>query len=890
MAPQTARQIERMALDLIKATALILALSLLQGFNARFWGERHTARAIGSGLIFGVMCVVGMMMPITLTPGVIFDGRSAVLSMAALFGGPLVGAIAGAVAAAYRLHLGGGGALVGVGVITVSVLLGLLMRVLVRSDKVTPGFLSFLGLGVVVHVVALLFFLGLPGDTAKRVFEMLALPYLLTLAPATALLGMLLLDLDERQRTGKALRDSEARMRAITEAVPDVLMVLDEDGRYLKIRAPDEKLLIADAESLSGKLMTDVLPPEKAAMFQDYVRRTLQSDSAQMLEYTLDTQGGPRVFEARARALDAPFEGRRAVVLLTRDITDRVRLEEEQRIAAIAFESQQGMMITDAYSVILRVNKAFTAITGFSAEEAIGQRTSLLASGRHDTAFYRAMWSKLHADGVWEGEIWNRRRNGEVYPERLSISAVRNADGMVTHYVAAFMDITFSKAAEDEIRRLAFYDALTGLPNRRLLSDRLGQAMASTSRTSRHGALMFIDLDDFKNVNDLLGHHNGDLLLQKAGARLRDIVRESDTVARFGGDEFVVLLADLPEHSIDAAQQAERVAEAMLAALNRPYVLDGQTRQTSASIGIAMFSGSTHSIDEMLRRADLSMYESKQRGKNRLHFFDPVMQETVTARLRLEDEIRTGLATRQFCVHYQAQVENGRGIVSAEALARWRHPDKGFIPPVQFIPVAERAGLMPALGLQVMEDALEQLARWARKPETAHLSVAINISAAQLYQSDFADSVLEAITRTGAPPGKVVLELTESILLGDVDGAIDVMQRLRARGIRFSIDDFGTGYSSLAYLQSLPINELKIDRSFVRNLPASEGNLAIVRAVVALASALGVKVIAEGVETEDERNALAGNGCQFFQGYLFARPLPADEFEGLLREDLQRTR
>ncbi len=879
-----------MALDLIKATALILALSLLQGFNSRFWGERHAARAIGSGLIFGVMCVVGMMMPITLTPGVIFDGRSAVLSMAALFGGPAVGAIAGAVAAAYRLHLGGGGALVGVGVITVSVLLGLLMRVLISRGKVTPGFLPFLGLGVVVHVVALLFFLGLPGDTAKRVFETLALPYLLTLAPATALLGMLLLDLDERQRTGKALRDSEARMRAITEAVPDVLMVLDEDGRYLKIRAPDEKLLVADAESLNGKLMTDVLPPEKAAMFQDYVRRTLQSDSAQVLEYTLDTRGGPRVFEARARALDVTFEGRRAVVLLTRDITERVRLEEEQRIAAIAFESQQGMMITDAYSVILRVNKAFTAITGFSAEEAIGQRTSLLASGRHDTAFYRAMWSKLHADGVWEGEIWNRRRNGEVYPERLSISAVRNADGMVTHYVAAFMDITFSKAAEDEIRRLAFYDALTGLPNRRLLSDRLGQAMASTSRNSRHGALMFIDLDDFKNVNDLLGHHNGDLLLQKAGARLRDIVRETDTVARFGGDEFVVLLADLPEHSIDAAQQAERVAEAMLAALNRPYVLDGQTRQTSASIGIAMFSGSTHSIDEMLRRADLSMYESKQRGKNRLHFFDPVMQETVTARLRLEDEIRSGLATRQFCVHYQAQVENGRGIVSAEALARWRHPDKGFIPPAQFIPVAERAGLMSALGQQVMEDALQQLARWAHKPETAHLSVAINISAAQLYQSEFADSVLEAISRTGAPPGKVVLELTESILLGDVDGAIDVMQRLRARGIRFSIDDFGTGYSSLAYLQSLPINELKIDRSFVRNLPASEGNLAIVRAVVALASALDVKVIAEGVETEGERIALAGNGCQFFQGYLFARPLPADEFEGLLREDLRRAR
>lgn len=873
-----------MALDLIKATALLLALSLLIGLNTRLWRQKPTARHISEGFIYGAICVVGMTMPITLAPGLIFDGRSAVLAMGALFGGPLAGGIAGVIAAGYRISLGGTGAAIGVGVVTLSVLSGLALRALIRSGRVREGFVAFLSLGVVVHLAALMMFMTFPSALARRVLDELALPYLLTLAPATALLGMLLLDLVRREATEAALVASEARMRAITEAIPDVLMVIDEDGRYRKIRAPDSTLLAADIDQLDGQLMSAVLPPDKAVLFQRYIERTLKSDTTEVLEYSLDTLAGPRVFEARARTLDITFDGRRAVLLLTRDITERVALEQEQRIAAIAFESQQGMMITDAYSVILRVNTAFTAITGFSAEEAIGRRTSLLSSGRHDSAFYRAMWARLHSEGAWEGEIWNRRRNGEVFPERLSISAVRNSQGLVTHYVAAFMDITFSKAAEDEIRRLAFYDALTGLPNRRLLSDRLGQTMIAGARNGRHGALMFIDLDDFKNVNDLLGHHNGDLLLQKAGARLRDIVREMDTVARFGGDEFVVLLADLPEQSIDAAQQAERLGEAMLAALNRPYVLDGQTRQISASIGIALFAGTTHSIDEMLRRADLSMYESKQLGKNRLQFFDPVMQETVTARLRLEDEIRAGLERGEFVVFYQPQVREGQGIVSAEALVRWRHATRGFVSPGQFVPVAERAGLMPLLGRAVMDAALAQLAQWSRQPSTAHLSVAINISAAQLYQDDFADSVLEALARTGAPPARVVLELTESILLGDVDGAIGVMQRLRDHGVRFSIDDFGTGYSSLGYLQNLPISELKIDRTFVCDLPENEGNVAIVRAVVGLASAIGLTVIAEGVETDSQRASLVANGCHLFQGYLFARPLPAEEFEALLEQ------
>ena len=871
-----------MALDLIKATALILALGLLQGFNARFWRENHSASDLCSGLIFGGMCVVGMLMPIVLEPGLIFDGRSAVLAMASVFGGPLVGAVAGFVAAAYRLSIGGAGAAVGVTVIAASVLLGLGFRAAAARGLVQRGFWEFLAFGVLVHGVVLIIFNWLPAAFKAHIYDELALPYMLTLAPATALLGMLLQDLERRTETERALVTSEARMHAITEAIPDVLMVLDENGRYLKVRAPEEGLLAAGIDELKGRLMQEVLPADKAALFLDFVRSTLVAKTAQVLEYELDTITGTRTFEARARALDTLYDGRHAVVLLTRDITDRVRLEQEQRIAAIAFESQQGMMITDARSVILRVNKAFTEITGYAPEEAIGHKTNMLSSGRHDAAFFRAMWASLARDGVWEGEIWNRRRTGDIFPERLSVSAVRNTRGEVTHYVAAFMDITHSKAAEDEIRRLAFYDALTGLPNRRLMSDRLNQAMAASARSGQHGALMFIDLDDFKNVNDLLGHHNGDLLLQKAGARLRDIVRETDTVARFGGDEFVVLLACLSETADEAAQQAERIAEAMLAALNRPYTLDGHVRQNSASIGVAMFHGTDHSLDEMMRRADLSMYESKQLGKNRARFFDPVMQETVTARLRMEDEIRSALAARQFDVFYQPQFEEGRGIVSAEALLRWRHPTRGYIPPVEFIPVAEHAGLMPALGRHVLREALDEQARWTRDPATAGLTIAINISAAQLYQPDFAGEVLEALARSGADPHRVVLELTESILLDDMHGAIAVLMTLREHGIRFSIDDFGTGYSSLGYLQSLPINELKIDRSFVRELPASANSLAIVKTIVALASALDMKVIAEGVESESQRAVLVDNGCRHFQGFLFARPLPADEFRALV--------
>ncbi len=877
-----------MILELVKTAALLLSLCLLQGINTRLLRHHPHAARFSAGIIYGGVCVIGMMTPIFFSPGVIVDGRSAVLAMAGFFGGPLVGSVAVLIAAAYRTLLGGTGALTGVSIICSSMLLGLAYRAAVSKGWASRGPSQFLIFGVIVHLVALLLFTGLPNEQRSAFFEALALPYLLVLAPATALLGMLLQDLENRIQTERALAGSEARLRAITHAMPDLVLVLDEDGRYVEVISQNESLLAAETNGLIGKRMHDVLPALEADRFLKLILRTLDEDRPQSIEYDLQTLAGPRTFEGRCQPLDTLLDNRRAVLFLARDISERVAAEQERRIAAIAFESQQGMIITDADTVMLRVNNAFTDITGYSEAEVIGKKTRMLGSGRHSLAFYQAMWDDLLGTGTWQGEVWNRRKNGETYPQTLSINAVRNEHGRVTHYVAALTDISLRKSTEEEIRTLAFFDHLTQLPNRRLLMDRLGQALALSARSSRYGALMFIDLDDFRNINDLLGHHNGDVLLQQAAKRLCAVAGEANTVARFGGDEFVVLVEEIDGDEDAALQAAESIGMRALAALKTPYALEGHTQQGSASVGITLFRDHERSIDELMKQADLSMNEAKHRGKNRLCFYDPVMQETVTARLRLEEEIRLGTAAGEFVVLYQPQFGGDGAMLGVEALVRWQHPQRGFISPDQFINVAERAGLMPALGLHVLKSACNQLAKWARDPATAGLSIAVNVSAQQLYSDAFVEQVLDSLTRSGAPADRLTLELTESLLLDDMEEAIERMGQLRTRGIRFSIDDFGTGYSSLSYLQRLPLDQLKIDRSFVHNLPDSANGLAIVKAVIALARALDLKVIAEGVECAPQRDILDANGCHRFQGFLFARPMKVEAVEALLH-DARRT-
>ena len=552
------------------------------------------------------------------------------------------------------------------------------------------------------------------------------------------------------------------------------------------------------------------------------------------------------------------------------------------RIAAIAFESQEGMFITDAHNVILRINLAFTDITGYSAEEAIGKTPGFLSSGRHDAKFYAAMHESIQQCRTWRGEIWNRRKNGEIHPEWLTITAVTDSAGVLTHYVSTLTDISQRKAAEEQIQNLAFYDPLTKLPNRRLLLDRLQQALASSARSDRTGALLFIDLDNFKLLNDTLGHDKGDLLLQQVAQRLTSSVREGDSVARLGGDEFLLVLEDLSENVTEAATQAKTVGEKILATLNQPYDLDGLEYHNSPSIGVTLFSDHLSSVDELMKHADLAMYEAKKAGRNTLRFFDPQMQATITARAILEKDLRIGLQQQQFLLYYQPQVDEAGNITGTEALLRWQHPLRGLVSPAVFIPLAEETQMILPLGLWVMETACQQLLSWAGSPATAHLSIAVNVSAVQFRQPDFVAQVLGVLQRSGANPLKLKVELTESLLLDNVEDIIAKMIALKAKGIGFSLDDFGTGYSSLSYLKRLPLDQLKIDQTFVRDLLTDHNDAAIARTIVALAQSLGLSVIAEGVETEAQRNCLAAQGCMAYQGYLFGRPLPVADFEQLL--------
>ncbi|MHB8949073.1 MAG: bifunctional diguanylate cyclase/phosphodiesterase [Rhodoferax sp.] len=569
------------------------------------------------------------------------------------------------------------------------------------------------------------------------------------------------------------------------------------------------------------------------------------------------------------------------------DITQRRRVECELRIAATAFESQQGMAITDAQGVILRTNLAFSTITGYSAAEAVGQNPRLLSSGRHDAAFYAGMWGTIARTGAWQGEIWNRRKNGELFPEWLSISAVKDPGGQVTHYVATFSDISAHKAAQDQIKSLAFFDTLTGLPNRRLLLDRLVQAMVNGARHGHQGALLFIDLDDFKTLNNTYGHDVGDALLQQVAQRLSACTREGDTVARPGADSFAVLLEALSSNTVEAATQAESVGEKIRLALSQPYQLDGHLHRSTASIGVTLLDDrQQEGVDEPLKRAELAMYQAKLAGRNTLRFFEPQMQTAVLALAALEADLREALRSNQFLLHYQAQVNAEGRVGGVEALVRWQHPLRGLVPPGEFIPLAEKTGLILPLGQWVLEAACAQLAAWASQPGRSQLMVAVNVSALQFHQVDFVAQVMAAINSSGANPQRLKLELTESLLVHDVEGIIAKMSALQAQGVGFSLDDFGTGYSSLSYLKRLPLNQLKIDQGFVRDILQDPNDAAIAKMVVALAETLGLAVIAEGVETEAQRDFLATQGCHAYQGYLFSRPLPIAEFEAFMQQEL----
>lgn len=552
----------------------------------------------------------------------------------------------------------------------------------------------------------------------------------------------------------------------------------------------------------------------------------------------------------------------------------------ELRIAAIAMNSLDAIVITDARQIILKINAAFTRITGYAEEEAVGRVPGrLLSSGRHDNAFYAGMWTALERDRHWQGEIWNRRRNGEIYPQWLSITAVTDDADVLTNYVAVFADITQKKQADETIHRLAFFDPLTELPNRRLLRDRLMQTLVASARHRRSAAVLFMDIDHFKELNDTKGHDLGDLLLVAVAKRLTACVRAGDTVARQGGDEFVIVLVDLSEDPTNAAVQVEQVAERIRRAVGRPFDLGGYEHRCTASIGVSMLDGTESSVEGQLRRADAAMYDAKKSGRNSVRFFDRSTQEAMEARMSLEADLRRALPDDRLRLHYQPQVDQHGGILGAEVLIRWDHPTRGLVSPSEFIPLAEETDLIVEIGQWVLEAACRQLAAWDQVAAMRHLQLSVNVSAKQFRQADFVEQVCDALAGSGADPSRLKLELTESLVLVNMDDAVAKMRSIRCLGVRFSMDDFGTGHSCLAYLAQLPIDQLKIDRSFVQTAVSTRTGAVLVQTIIGMAHSLGLEVIAEGVETAEQCAFLERNGCTFYQGYLFGRPTGLNDFE-----------
>ncbi len=560
------------------------------------------------------------------------------------------------------------------------------------------------------------------------------------------------------------------------------------------------------------------------------------------------------------------------------DITERRFNEEQLRIAAAAFESQEGIFITDTNAVIMRVNQAFTRMTGYSDLESVGQTPRLLNSGRHNKAFYQCMWNTLKDKGCWQGEIWSRHKDGMIYNVWLNIFSVSAIDGSIGCYVASFSDITTNKDAAAKIHNLAYYDPLTLLPNRRLFQDRLGKAIAISNRSRKYGALLFIDLDNFKALNDTLGHDMGDLLLTQVGMRLAGCIREGDTVARQGGDEFVVILEALSINAMEAANQTGVVGEKILTALNQIYQLSHHEYHSTPSIGITLFNNK-ESVEELLKRVDIAMYAAKAAGRNTLRFFEPKMQAAVTDRVTLEMDLQCALTNNQLKLYFQLQAQHDRKVIGAEVLLRWEHPGRGFVSPSEFIPLAEETRLILPIGLWVLDSACAQLKKWESIPQTRHLQLAVNVSAHQFHQACFVEQVCAMLKKYAISADRLKLELTESLVLDNIDDTIIKMQELKEVGVHFSMDDFGTGYSSLAYLTQLPLNQLKIDQSFVRNIGVKPTDAVIVQTIIGMANNLCMEVIAEGVETEEQRAFLEQYGCSAIQGYLFGRPLPLDQFE-----------
>ncbi len=577
------------------------------------------------------------------------------------------------------------------------------------------------------------------------------------------------------------------------------------------------------------------------------------------------------------------FEG---LLGIARDISQQRRAERELRMAATVFEhSTAAIMVTDPAGYIVQVNDSFSRLTGYSPADVLDQQPRLLTADRQEANQLKHVLASLQHSGSWEGEILQKRKTGELYPSWVGITAVRDEEGDLVSFVCFFSDISERKASERRIHRLAYYDALTHLPNRTLFQDRLHTALQQAERNGQWVVLMFLDLDRFKPINDSLGHAAGDRMLQEVATRLSACVSQDDTVARMGGDEFTLLLPSQGDREI-ALKRAIQVAELILGRLARPFTLEGREFFVTASIGVALSPQDGAELSLLMKNADTAMYHAKEMGKNNFQFYQAEMNARALERLELESDLRRALELGEFVLHYQPQFTgDGRRLTGAEALLRWQHPRRGLVPPSEFIPVLEEIGLVAQVGDWLLAEACKQLRSW-HKAKVRVPKVSVNLSARQFADGQLGERIAAILYETGIPPACLELELTESILMSDVAEATQILSGLKRLGLAIAVDDFGTGYSSLNYLKQFPIDVLKIDRSFVDGLPHGEQDAQIARAIIAMAHSLNLMVIAEGVESQAQLDFLREHGCDEVQGYLFGRPMPAEQFGMLYASDV----
>ncbi|WP_457788108.1 bifunctional diguanylate cyclase/phosphodiesterase [Pseudomonas sp. PL-6] len=690
----------------------------------------------------------------------------------------------------------------------------------------------------------------------------------------TPALVVVVRDISQLKATQEQLQISEEKFAKAFHASPDGLLITRlRDGLLVEANEGFSRITgyrldeIAEQSTLSLGIWAD---PRDRQRLVDAIR--LRGRVREMIAPVRTKDGQLRLCELSAQPL--PIGGEDCLLTIARDITERQQMQEELQQAATVFESTaEGVMITDLEQRITAVNRAFTQITGYAEAEALGQRPSLLASGQHDSAFYAAMWHSLAANGHWQGEIWNRRKNGELYPEWLTISAVRNAEDRVTHFVGVFADISSLKHAQARLDHQAHHDPLTGLPNRLLFENRLRSALEGSRADDQLGAVLFLDLDRFKQINDSLGHPVGDLLLKAIAERLKLQLRDIDTVARLGGDEFIILLPGLHQ-----PQDAEQVAQKLLECFAAPFQIDNHEFFISASIGISLYPKDGADVATLVKNADAAMYQSKAKGRNRSERYTRSLTFQVNERMAMEQELRRALERDELCLHYQPKLcLRSQRLVGAEALVRWPHPVFGDIPPDRFIPVAEESGLILPLGDWVLQQACRQLQHW-QEEHGSFGPLSVNLAGAQLHQANLLARIDELLQQHGLAPQRLQLEITENFIMNQAEEALGILHQLKQLGVQLAIDDFGTGYSSLSYLKRLPLDVLKIDQSFVRGLPDDPHDLAITRAIIALGHSMQLTVIAEGVETKAQELCLAAEGCLQIQGYVVSRPLPADAF------------